>query len=171
MHYLELYPFYPFYPFVESMHYKKAPRLKLSSRRLGAAPYRTISLRGWWHVLADYRQIARTFICEEPRKSVAIPSCGILSERSSPSRDRFARARGAPLTATGRSEPLSAKKEWVSLEWRRARSRGPEQLHRTQWLFHGAGGLKIVNASANSPRTRTGVDDGTFNLGKRSTGI
>jgi hypothetical protein len=94
------------------MHYKKAPRQRPSSRRLGAAPYRTISLRGWWHLLSDYRQIARRFICEEPRNSVAIPSCGILSERSSPSRVRVARARGAPLTAPGRSEPIAASKEW-----------------------------------------------------------
>src|SRR5215469_14295573 len=41
----------------------------------------------------------------------AIPSHGILSERSSPSRVRFA-AKNAPLTAPGRSEDLSVTKEW-----------------------------------------------------------
>ena len=42
--------------------------------------------------------------------SRAIPSRGIVSERSSPSRVRFA-AQNAPLTAPGRSEHLSARKE------------------------------------------------------------
>src|ERR1700746_796746 len=43
--------------------------------------------------------------------------CGILADRSSPSRVRFA-AKDAPLTAAGRSAHLSAKKEWGSLDWR-----------------------------------------------------
>ena len=44
-------------------------------------------------------------------RPAAIPSLGILSERSSPSRVRFA-AKNAPLTAPGRSEDFSATKEW-----------------------------------------------------------
>jgi hypothetical protein len=42
----------------------------------------------------------------------AIPSGGIVAERSSPSRLRFA-APSAALTALGRSENLSAMKEWA----------------------------------------------------------
>ena len=149
-----------------SMHYKKSPRprrRRFSSLRLGAAAHRTMLLRCWWHSLT---QTGRSLICEEPKNSATIPSCGILSERSSPSRDRFARAQAAPLTAPGRSEPLPAKKGMgFSGLAPRTQSR-PWALARYGMAPFRAGGLKMVNAFANSRGTGTGVDNGTLAWGK-----
>jgi len=49
----------------------------------------------------------RLFSGPFPKLQGAFPSCAIISERSSPARVRFAAPIGAPLTAAGRSQPLS----------------------------------------------------------------
>src|SRR6516225_1107360 len=58
----------------------------------------------------------------------SISRCSMVSERSSPSRARFARAYGALLTAAVRSEQkTSARKKWSNLIWATPRSLGARQ--------------------------------------------
>jgi len=129
------------------MHYKKAPRLRgaqrLSTWRFCAAsaPCGATSLHCGWHVPRDKEQTAGGSNLRNPGTSVAIPSRGILAERSSPSRVRFAAPNsGAPLTAAGRSAHLSAKKEWGSPEWRR--------LLQRSWPWAGSRNGQVPKAGA-----------------------
>jgi hypothetical protein len=129
------------------MHYKKAPRLREAK---GCPPSGSVL---HLYRMGDLAPTARGTLQETNSKqpearparsgtSVAILSHGIIVERSSPSRVRFAAPNnGAPLTAAGRSAHFSARKEWGS-----PATEGPWKMSDALTVSEARPGLKMVNA-------------------------